>query len=86
MRGIAILEGNDKIFQKNHFLFFIFGEISFSPHELELSLFAPINYQFYITPFMNFYFVTNDPLPLVKGVKQKVNVNSVGNSTVDRLS
>jgi hypothetical protein len=29
-----------------------------------------MNYQFYITPPMNYHFVTNVPLPLVKDVKR----------------
>ena len=76
------------------------GKLAFSPWTTTLSPFTPMNYQFYITPSMNYHFVTNDSLPLVKDVKydgQHVTCmnttvnsvvdwrNSVVNSTIDRL-
>jgi hypothetical protein len=63
------------------------GEISFTPHELSLSPFAPMNYQRYLRPLMNCHFATNNPIPLVKNVKRDGQwvtcVNSIVNSVVD---
>ena len=45
------------------------GNYVFLPQTTTRLPFAPMNYQFYITLHMNYYFVTKYPPPLVKDVK-----------------